>query len=187
VRTGIASGFAVAVKLDAADLHKSGIPPADCRQLVYWLNVLGVDLLELAGGSSERPWSFDIFVNKGGQETSRPGMDAGANDLTEYAVAARVAAAMPLMLTGGFRSRADILAVLENGSCDMVGLGRLLCVDSRFVQRLKKGTAVTAEEPVPAPQWWPETIPKCNMSARRAWYCIQLYRIGAGLEPNWCL
>jgi 2,4-dienoyl-CoA reductase-like NADH-dependent reductase (Old Yellow Enzyme family) len=42
---------------------------------------------------------------------------------------------MPLMVTGGFRTRAAMEAALA-GDCDMIGLGRPLCWQPDFPRRL---------------------------------------------------
>ena len=48
-------GFAVAVKLNSADFQRGGFSSEDARRVVEMLNPLGVDLVELSGGSYEAP------------------------------------------------------------------------------------------------------------------------------------
>src|SRR3546814_16005712 len=43
---------------------------------------------------------------------------------------------MPLMVTGGFRTRAGIEEALDSGAVDVVGLGRPLCGEPDLPQRL---------------------------------------------------
>lgn len=43
---------------------------------------------------------------------------------------------MPLMVTGGFRTRAGMEAALASGDCDVIGLGRPLCWQPDFPRRL---------------------------------------------------
>ena len=47
----------------------------------------------------------------------------------DYAKEVQAVADMPLMVTGGFRTRAGMNAALEAGEADLIGLGRPLCVD----------------------------------------------------------
>jgi hypothetical protein len=43
---------------------------------------------------------------------------------------------MPLLVTGGFRTRAGMEAALASGDCDVIGLGRPLCWQPDFPRRL---------------------------------------------------
>ncbi|MHA5870356.1 oxidoreductase, partial [Pseudomonas aeruginosa] len=55
VRAEVAPGFAVAVKLNSADFQRGGFSADDAREVVRMLDGLGVDLVELSGGSYEAP------------------------------------------------------------------------------------------------------------------------------------
>jgi tRNA-dihydrouridine synthase len=47
----------------------------------------------------------------------------------DFALAMKEAVKVPLMVTGGFRSRAAMEEALARGAADVVGLGRPLCVE----------------------------------------------------------
>ncbi len=55
VRAAVSPGFAVSVKLNSADFQRGGFSPEDARAVVQMLGPLGVDLVELSGGSYEAP------------------------------------------------------------------------------------------------------------------------------------
>ncbi|MFF1264182.1 NADH:flavin oxidoreductase/NADH oxidase family protein, partial [Streptomyces sp. NPDC058321] len=55
VRAAVSPSFAVAVKLNSADFQRGGFDAADARQVIEMLEPLGVDLVELSGGSYESP------------------------------------------------------------------------------------------------------------------------------------
>jgi 2,4-dienoyl-CoA reductase-like NADH-dependent reductase (Old Yellow Enzyme family) len=55
VRAAVSPGFAVSVKLNSADFQRGGFSPEDARAVVQMLAPLGVDLVELSGGSYEAP------------------------------------------------------------------------------------------------------------------------------------
>ena len=57
----------------------------------------------------------------------------------DYAKDIRAAFKGALMVTGGFRSRAGMDAALQANACDIVGVGRPLCVDSNVVNKLLSG------------------------------------------------
>ena len=46
---------------------------------------------------------------------------------------------VPLMVTGGFRTRAAMEQALESGAADVIGLGRPLCVDTDAPEQLLAG------------------------------------------------
>lgn len=55
VRAVVRPGFAVAVKLNSADFQRGGFDEADAQRVIELLAPLGVDLVELSGGSYESP------------------------------------------------------------------------------------------------------------------------------------
>jgi hypothetical protein len=48
---------------------------------------------------------------------------------------------IPLMVTGGFRTRSVMEQAIESGSADLIGLGRPLCVDTDAPAQLLAGAA----------------------------------------------
>lgn len=46
---------------------------------------------------------------------------------------------MPLMVTGGFRSRAGMEEAIESGACDVCGIARPLCVDPDLPGKFMSG------------------------------------------------
>jgi 2,4-dienoyl-CoA reductase-like NADH-dependent reductase (Old Yellow Enzyme family) len=55
VRATVAPQFAVAVKLNSADFQRGGFEVADAQRVIAMPAPLGVDLVELSGGSYESP------------------------------------------------------------------------------------------------------------------------------------
>ncbi len=55
IRGEVAPGFSVAVKLNSADFQRGGFDADDARKVIDMLAPLGVDLVELSGGSYESP------------------------------------------------------------------------------------------------------------------------------------
>ncbi len=55
VRAAVGPDFPIGIKLNASDFQKGGFTNAECIALVARLNEVGVDLLELSGGSLEQP------------------------------------------------------------------------------------------------------------------------------------
>lgn len=140
VRAQVGSGYAVSVKLNSSDFQKGGFSPEDSLQVARWLNDAGVDLLEVSGGSYEQPAMMDIEgMEARYEETKRQSTRAREAYFLSYAEEIRKVASMPLMVTGGFRSRAGMEAAITSGACDVCGIARPLCVDPAAPNKLISG------------------------------------------------
>jgi len=123
VRAAVGSSFSVAVKLNSADFQRGGFSTDDAKRVVEMLNPLGVDLLELSGGSYEAPAM---------QGEARDGRTLAREAyFLEFAKEIRVVARMPVMVTGGIRRLAIVEQVLGSG-IDMAGIGTALALDPQL-------------------------------------------------------
>ena len=125
VRQAVGTGFAVAVKLNSADFQKGGFSAADAKQVVSMLNTLGVDLIELSGGSYEAPAMHG--QTRDGRTLAREAY------FLEFAKDIATVARMPLMVTGGIRRYQVVEQVLDSGIA-MAGMGTALALDPRLPQ-----------------------------------------------------
>jgi len=120
VRAAVGSKFAVAVKLNSADFQRGGFNTDDAKKVVEMLNSLGVNLIELSGGSYEAPAM---------QGEARDGRTLAREAyFLEFAKDIRAVAQMPVMVTGGIRRFAVLEQVLASG-IDMAGIGTALALD----------------------------------------------------------
>lgn len=134
VRAAVSPGFAVAVKLNSADFQRGGFSADDARQVVVLLGGLGVDLVELSGGSYEAPAM---------QGEARDGRTLAREAyFVEFARDIRKVATMPVMVTGGIRRHPVAQQVVASG-VDMVGIGTALAIDPHLPRdwRLGKDSA----------------------------------------------
>ncbi len=116
VRGRVSPGFAVAVKLNSADFQRGGFTEDDSRGVVAALAGEAVDLIEVSGGNYESPAMSG---------SAAPSTRAREAYFLDYARSVRrEAGAVPLAVTGGFRSSAGMNDALANGDCDVVGIGR---------------------------------------------------------------
>ncbi|CRO96388.1 NADH oxidase [Pseudomonas aeruginosa] len=130
MRAEVAPGFAVAVKLNSADFQRGGFSADDAREVVRMLDGLGVDLVELSGGSYEAPAM---------QGEARDGRTLAREAyFVEFARDIRVAARMPVMVTGGIRRRPVAEQVLASG-VDMVGIGTALAIEPNLPRDWRAG------------------------------------------------
>jgi 2,4-dienoyl-CoA reductase-like NADH-dependent reductase (Old Yellow Enzyme family) len=134
IRTVVSSSFAVAVKLNSADFQRGGFDTDDAARVIAMLEPLGVDLVELSGGSYESP--------------AMSGRPADARTVAREAYFLELAAALaetsplPLMLTGGITRRETAEAVLESGVA-VVGMGTAIAVTPDLPNRWRAGREAT--------------------------------------------
>ncbi|MFF9497396.1 NADH:flavin oxidoreductase/NADH oxidase family protein [Streptomyces flaveolus] len=119
VRATVSPAFAVAVKLNSADFQRGGFDADDARQVIEMLAPLGVDLVELSGGSYESPAMTGRSADARTQAREAYFLDL-AKDLVKTSP-------LPLMLTGGITKRATAEKVLDSGVA-VIGMGTALAV-----------------------------------------------------------
>lgn len=140
VRAGVGPAFPIGVKLNSADFQKGGFAFEESMVVARWLQDAGVDLLEISGGSYEQPAMMDI---SGMEAPDAPPVAASTAAreayFVDFAKTMRAALTMPLMVTGGFRTRRAMNTALETGGADIIGLGRPLCVDTAGPAKLLAG------------------------------------------------
>lgn len=139
VRAAIGPGKALSVKLNSSDFQKGGFSFEDCQKVVAMLDGESIDLLEISGGSYEQPRMM-------GMDGLEPVFEGEVRESTKareayfmaYAEEVLKTANTPLMVTGGFRSKAAMEAAIEAG-ISMIGIARPLCVHPDAPSQLLKG------------------------------------------------
>ncbi|MGW0410371.1 NADH:flavin oxidoreductase/NADH oxidase family protein [Streptomyces collinus] len=130
VRVTVSPSFAVAVKLNSADFQRGGFDADDARQVIEMLAPLGVDLVELSGGSYESPAMSGRPADSRTQAREAYFLDL-ARDLVK-------SSPLPLMLTGGITRRETAEKVLESGVA-IIGMGTALAVTPDLPDRWRDG------------------------------------------------
>jgi 2,4-dienoyl-CoA reductase-like NADH-dependent reductase (Old Yellow Enzyme family) len=169
VRSAVSSSFAVAVKLNSADFQRGGFDADDARRVITMLEPLGVDLVELSGGSYESP------AMTGHAADSR----TQAREAYFLELAAELAATspLPLMLTGGITRRETAEKALANGVA-MVGMATALAVTPDLPDRWRSGKEAAGQlRPV---TWSDKTLAS---AAGMALVRHQMRRIARGRRP----
>jgi 2,4-dienoyl-CoA reductase-like NADH-dependent reductase (Old Yellow Enzyme family) len=135
IRGAVRSSFAVAVKLNSADFQRGGFDADDAASVIAMLEPLGVDLVELSGGSYESP--------------AMAGRPADARTVAREAYFLELAAELakssplPLMLTGGITRRETAEQVLASGVA-LVGMGTAIAVTPDLPDRWRARREATA-------------------------------------------
>ncbi len=141
VRKSLGKDFPISVKLNSDDFRKGGFNNEDCLRVVQWLNAESIDLLEISGGNYEQP---TLLGHTGDDATAAAPLKESTRKreayFLEYAERIREVATMPIMVTGGFRTRGGMEAALSSGACDVIGIGRPLVTHSDAAGQLLNGS-----------------------------------------------
>lgn len=186
-RKAVGPDFPISVKLNSADFQKGGFAFEDSLQVVKWLQERGVDLIEISGGTYEQPKLLGI-------EGMEPADDPAVAQSTaareayfvDFAKAMKEAVDVPLMVTGGFRSRVAMEQAVESGAADIVGLGRPLCVAVDGAKQILEGadSLPTVEKEL---SLFPSFLQFLNAVkplraaagfATQFWFYMQIYALG---------
>lgn len=179
IRANVPASFAVSVKLNSADFQRGGFSPEDAKGVVELLTPLGVDLVELSGGSYEAP----AMMGSSRDERTL----AREAYFLEFARDIAAIATMPLMVTGGIRRR-EVAEQVVAGGIAMAGIATAIALRPDLPNRwLRGGDDAPALKPI---TWRNKPLASsAHMSAVR----YQLVRLGHGrrtkpdVAPLWAL
>ncbi|MDX5298300.1 MAG: NADH:flavin oxidoreductase/NADH oxidase family protein [Gammaproteobacteria bacterium] len=173
IRAATGDDFNIGIKLNSADFQRGGFGEDDSVLVAQALAELGIDLIEVSGGTYEAP-----AMATGQVKSSTRAREAY---FLEFAETLRARIDVPLMVTGGFRSGAGMAAALASGACDLIGLARPLAVEPDLPARILAGEEVTSVvRPIRT------GIRKIDEMALMevSWYERQLHRMGKGKAPH---
>lgn len=169
IRAAVAPDFAVAVKLNSADFQRGGFELDDAWEVLASLEGLGVDLVELSGGSYESPAMQGRTAD--GRTLAREAY------FLEFAQTLTDASSIPLMVTGGVRRLPVAQKVLDSGVA-LVGIATALAQTPDLPRRW--ATDAEARSNILQVRWKDKTLSGlANMALVRR----QLRRMGAGRPP----
>jgi 2,4-dienoyl-CoA reductase-like NADH-dependent reductase (Old Yellow Enzyme family) len=170
IREVVSPSFAVAVKLNSADFQRGGFDADDAASVITMLEPLGVDLVELSGGSYESP-------AMAGRPTEGRTAAREAYFLELAAELARTSP-LPLMLTGGITRRETAEQVLSSGVA-LVGMGTAIGVTPDLPNRWRSG--LESSERLKPVTWSDKTLAS---AASMALVRHQMRRITRGKHPT---
>ena len=170
IRLVVSPSFAVAVKLNSADFQRGGFDVDDARRVIAMLQPLGVDLVELSGGTYESP--------------AMSGRPADARTVAREAyflgLTGQLArtSPLPLMLTGGITRHETAEQVLRSGVA-VVGMGTAIALTPDLPNRWRAGAEATERL---APITWSDKALASAASMARVRQ--QMRRMTRGQEPT---
>lgn len=187
VRTLVGPDFPVSVKLNSADFQRGGFAFEDSLQVARWLQEAGVDLIEISGGTYEQPRLMGIEGLEPVEEQNVAASTLAREAyFVDFAKAMREHVHIPLMVTGGFRSRSAMEQAIKQGAADVIGLGRPLCYMPDGAKRLLAGMEMLPRKESELALFPPalkgltriKTLRAIDSFACQYWYYSQLYALG---------
>ena len=173
VRAAVSDGFAVGLKLNSADFQKGGFDETESMALLEELDREALDFVEISGGTYETAKMFEETVPTRESSKKREAF------FMDYVERARARIRCPLMLTGGFRTRAGMQDALAGGAVDLVGLARPMAVEPDLPKALLSGDRAEA-----MPVKLATGIANLDSVIQGSWYQTQIDRMGRGKEPS---
>jgi len=162
-RAAVGPDFPIAVKLNSSDQLEDGLCEDDALQVVAALDKSSVDLIDISGGT--------YFPGAKSASDSA----GGGPYFIAFAKRARTVTSKPLMLTGGFKTRAQAEEAITSGAVDIIGLARALALEPALPELWMEN-----QTPEPAfPRF--SDAPEGGITA---WYTMRLTEIGADKETD---
>ncbi|NEO23350.1 MAG: NADH:flavin oxidoreductase/NADH oxidase family protein [Moorea sp. SIO4A5] len=193
VRSKVGSDFPVAVKLNSSDFQKGGFSYSESLEVLNWLEREGVDLVEISGGNYENPVTL-FGDKKPNNEIIRESTQQREAFFLTYTNDARKVSNIPLMITGGFRSRQILESVLREGALDVIGIARPLVGDPHSVKKLLDGEIDRLPDYENQLQSFDQealgqkvdeaTMRNINAISHMGWFYMQLIYLGEGKKPD---
>ncbi|ROV99050.1 hypothetical protein VMCG_06582 [Cytospora schulzeri] len=179
VREATPEGFTVGIKLNSVD-HQTEAAMSDCIEQLQVITDAGVDFLEVSGGTYEDPSMF-----MGAKESAKSDRTKAREAFfIEFAKAIRSRfPKVPLIVTGGFRSRQGMESALVEGGCDMVGIGRPAALNPTlpknivFNKEVKDEDAKLYAKKVEMPWLARQAPPAIGAGAESSWYSTQIAKL----------
>ncbi|WP_422360440.1 NADH:flavin oxidoreductase/NADH oxidase family protein [Reichenbachiella sp.] len=159
--------FPIGVKLNSSDFQKGGFSEEESLWVIQQLEKLGVDLLEISGGTYENA-EFLLAENIRQSTKQREAY------FLDFAEKVRKESAIPLMVTGGIRSLKFCNEALNENLLDVVGMARPYLLYDDFASRFLAGELTPDAFSVRT------GIKAFEDMAEAGFYNLQLDRLGTG-------
>lgn len=173
IRSKVGADFPVGIKINSADFQRGGFTEEESMEVVQLLGAEGMDLIEISGGTYEKPAMTGINKKKSTQEREAYFLD--------YIKKVRKLLKTPLMLTGGFRTVATMEQAIADGALDVVGMARPFSLYPDLPNQIFEGNLTHLD--VPTPTTGLKMIDTSGF-VDIMWHEIHIRRLGEGKTPN---
>ncbi len=167
VRQAVGASFPIGIKINSADKLVGGLTEDDALEVVRLLDRTSVDLIDVSGGT--------YFP---GAPSSSDSVSSSGPYFVDFARRAKAVTNIPIMVTGGFKTRDQAVSALENGCADAIGLARSMALDPSLAN-----TWLTDQCSDPVFPEFKETSP----GGVTAWYSMRLTALGEDTDTKFDL
>lgn len=178
MRAEVGPDFPIGIKLNSADFQRGGFTEEESLATIQALSAVGMDLIEISGGTYEAPAMAGVKKTETPMKASSQAREAY---FLVFAETVRQSVTVPLMVTGGFRSLGAMGDALASGAMDLVGLARPLAVDPDVSLRLLNGEEM--RHPIKPIKTGIKFVDRMALM-EVMWYTGQLKRMGRGKQPD---
>ena len=176
VRDQVGKDYPVGIKLNSADFMKGGFTEEESMQVIEALSEVGIDLIEISGGTYENPSMVGSQKNRVKESTKQR-----EAYFLAYAEKVRNRITTPLVVTGGFRTARGMQEALTSGATDMIGLARPLSLDPDLPKAASADSGYRIEiAPVSTGVKFVDRMTFLDIT----WYEQQIHRMAKGKEPK---
>ncbi|GLO62816.1 oxidoreductase [Vibrio sp. MACH09] len=135
VRCAVGCAFPIGIKINSSDQLEGGLSQEEALEVIGILDKTSLDLIEISGGS--------YFPG------ATPSSDSASNGpyFVDFANKAKALTRIPLVVTGGFKTRDQAVENLSTGIVDFIGLGRALALNPDLAKSWLSGQDVVPEFP----------------------------------------
>lgn len=134
MREELRKDFTIGIKINSTDFKEDGLTEEDSLKTIIELANLGLDFVEISGGTYERPAMMGATSKSTNQVF-----------FAEYSKKLKQKIEIPVVVTGGIRSINAMNTLLNDNTTDFIGIARPLTIDPNIPNKIKQGTYTIVE------------------------------------------
>ena len=134
MREELGKDFPIGIKINSTDFKEDGLTEEDSLETIVELANLGLDFVEISGGTYERPAMMGATSKSTNQVF-----------FAEYSKKLKQKVDIPVIVTGGIRSINAMNTLLNDNTTDFIGIARPLTIDPNIPNKIKQGTYTIVE------------------------------------------
>ena len=134
MREELGKNFTIGIKINSTDFKEDGLTEEDSLKTIIELANLGLDFVEISGGTYERPAMMGATSKSTNQVF-----------FAEYSKKLKQKIDIPVVVTGGIRSINAMNTLLNDNTTDFIGIARPLRIDPNIPNKIKQGTYIIVE------------------------------------------
>ena len=133
IRGRLGADTVISMKINCDDFSKDGFTVDESAQVAHAMATQGIDMIEVSGGGIGREDKYLERARHTDPSLSEPSF-AGHCEKIRATTKPK-----PLALVNGFRTKAAMQAVVDNGIADLISMSRPFINEPDLVKRLKEG------------------------------------------------